>query len=1007
MTNNSRGSVWRRWDPHIHAPGTVLNDQFTGDSVWEKYLDRIEASDPPIEALGVTDYLSLGTYEQVLAHKMAGRLPDVDLIFANVELRLGVGVGHGTPINAHLLISPDGDDHVERARRFLSSLTFEAHNETFRCDPTDLRRLGRLHNPSTTSDEAALREGTTQFKVSFGELRDEFRKSEWARDNILFAVVAGSRDGTSGLQTADSSFATLRAEIERFAQVIFTGQPRQRDFWLGQGALTPEQIEARWDNLKPCLHGSDAHRLEDVGKPDLDRICWIKGDASFETLLHTCIEPERSIVAAEPPPTALTQRIHSFSVQNTDWMSNPGLPLNPGLVCIIGARGSGKTALADIIAAGASSFAERSSDQSFIRRARDLLREDEVKLTWSDGHVTNAILKKADSTGDAFPAIQYLSQQFVEQLCSSEGITDDLLAEIERVVFEAHPAEQRMGTSSFSDLLEIRARRGRERRLRAEQRLQEAGRRLSQERQLRAALPLLEAERNKKAASIAADREARSKLITRGGEHRAHDLEEVTEAIDHVRSQLDREQLRLQALAGLLDAVTAMRQSDFPGQLDHLKERYADASLTADEWEPFSIRFVGDVDGVLSRRTVEGTNTVRELTGPTVASPAYDETNQPPENSLIPDGVPLREVSFNELRAERRRLEALIGLDRQRAAELRRLDTRISEQETALARLDQHLIAAGSASERIDEIIQIRRVAYQEVFAAIEEEQRQLQSMYSPLEQVLRYEEGALGKLAFSVRRVVDIEDWAGRGEALLDLRKAGKFRGHGALLGAAQASLGEAWLRGSSQEVAEAMNHFRAEHEQGLLAHAPVERTAPENYRRWGEQLTEWLYGTQHVTVSYGVQYDGVEIEQLSPGTRGIVLLLMYLSLDQGDDRPLVIDQPEESLDPKSIFDELVDRFRKTRIRRQVIIVTHNANLVVNTDADQVIVATGGPHRVGRLPEITYMSGGLENPEIRAAVCAILEGGERAFRERIRRLRLRWTTLHPAQAPTAATPAD
>jgi len=137
-------------------------------------------------------------------------------------------------------------------------------------------------------------------------------------------------------------------------------------------------------------------------------------------------------------------------------------------------------------------------------------------------------------------------------------------------------------------------------------------------------------------------------------------------------------------------------------------------------------------------------------------------------------------------------------------------------------------------------------------------------------------------------------------------------------------------------------------------------------------------------------VQYEGVDIEQLSPGTRGIVLLLLYLAIDQEDDRPLIVDQPEENLDPKSIFDELVDRFRKTRLRRQIIIVTHNANLIVNTDADQVIVAKCGPHRPGQLPEISYQSGGLENPDIRRQVCEILEGGEAAFKERARRLRVR-----------------
>ena len=89
-------------------------------------------------------------------------------------------------------------------------------------------------------------------------------------------------------------------------------------------------------------------------------------------------------------------------------------------------------------------------------------------------------------------------------------------------------------------------------------------------------------------------------------------------------------------------------------------------------------------------------------------------------------------------------------------------------------------------------------------------------------------------------------------------------------------------------------------------------------------------------------------------------------------------------------MFEERVAIFISAKAKRQVIMVTHNANLVINTDADQIIVADAGPHAAGGLPPITYKAGGLENAEIRKAVCDILEGGEEAFRERARRLRVR-----------------
>jgi ABC-type ATPase involved in cell division len=70
-----------------------------------------------------------------------------------------------------------------------------------------------------------------------------------------------------------------------------------------------------------------------------------------------------------------------------------------------------------------------------------------------------------------------------------------------------------------------------------------------------------------------------------------------------------------------------------------------------------------------------------------------------------------------------------------------------------------------------------------------------------------------------------------------------------------------------------------------------------------------------------------------------------------------LVIDQPEENLDPKSVFEELVHLFVEAKACRQVIMMAHNVNLVINTDADQISIAESGPHLSGALPPITYFA--------------------------------------------------
>ena len=259
-----------------------------------------------------------------------------------------------------------------------------------------------------------------------------------------------------------------------------------------------------------------------------------------------------------------------------------------------------------------------------------------------------------------------------------------------------------------------------------------------------------------------------------------------------------------------------------------------------------------------------------------------------------------------------------------------------------------------------------------------------LEELYAPLMARLAAASGTLKKLSFSVARVANVEQWASEAEdGLIDLRKAGAFRGKGTLLQKANEVLKGAWETGDSAAVIAAMAEFRRLYQKDLLDHSPVAHTDQAEFRAWSKRFAQWLFSTDHIAIRYGIDYDGVDIRKLSPGTRGIVLLLLYLALDDSDNRPLVIDQPEENLDPKSVFDELVHLFIEAKAHRQVIMVTHNANLVINTDADQIIIAEAGPHPHGSLPPISYRSGGLENAEIRKAVCDILEGGEGAFQER------------------------
>ena len=141
---------------------------------------------------------------------------------------------------------------------------------------------------------------------------------------------------------------------------------------------------------------------------------------------------------------------------------------------------------------------------------------------------------------------------------------------------------------------------------------------------------------------------------------------------------------------------------------------------------------------------------------------------------------------------------------------------------------------------------------------------------------------------------------------------------------------------------------------------------------------LILWFPGDD-LKITFGPNHQ--RIEQGSPGQKTAALLAFILSYG---DEPLLLDQPEDDLDNELIYDLIVEQLRQSKNKRQIIIATHNANIVVNGDAEMVLPLkfAGGATRVQRTASI-------QEKEVRDAICDILEGGERAFEQRYKRIHL------------------
>lgn len=163
-TNNS-GSLWRRWDPHVHLPGTLRNDGFGAIGVAEA-LDILASRTPAIEVVGVTDYGTTASFREAHQAHGAGAGASIALLFPNVELRLAYATSKGAAVNLHLLCAPE---HIDELDRFLTRLEFTYQDRTYRAEPAELILLGRAVQGDPSLDErAALAEGSLQFKVELG-----------------------------------------------------------------------------------------------------------------------------------------------------------------------------------------------------------------------------------------------------------------------------------------------------------------------------------------------------------------------------------------------------------------------------------------------------------------------------------------------------------------------------------------------------------------------------------------------------------------------------------------------------------------------------------------------------------------------------------------------------------------------------------------------------------------------------------------------------------------------
>jgi hypothetical protein len=344
-----RGSLWRKWDLQVHAPGTKLNDGYSskeGKPDLEKFCQIVHDSD--VVAVGITDYFSLDGYFAV-KEKYEELFPnDGKLLLPNLELRLPVAVNREVQnVNLHLIFRPTLTK--EEADKFLGHLRTEGTTGNTRTRTTcnDLTTLRQFESATVSleSIESAI-------KDTFGD--HAVHRSERPQHVLVVASAKGDGirvGGTNGIQRKN----LLSDEIDQYSDGFFASSG-SRAYFLDVNRLEGDEET----DLKPVFDGCDAHSFDDLstclGKHVTDgdshrNITWIKADPTYLGLLQTLIEPADRVPVqvAEPEPKEPYRVINRVTFAGTSDFPAEVL-FNRNLNSIIGSRSSGKSALLAFIA---------------------------------------------------------------------------------------------------------------------------------------------------------------------------------------------------------------------------------------------------------------------------------------------------------------------------------------------------------------------------------------------------------------------------------------------------------------------------------------------------------------------------------------------------------------------------------------------------------------------------------------------------------------------------------
>lgn len=982
-----KGSEWRKWNFHVHTKGTNKNDQFTSSSIEDFfYIFFKSAFDNKVEAIGITDYFSIDRYleavdyvseienkenatgEKLFTDEEVAFIKEI-FLFPNVELRMLPATDRGRLINIHCLFNPEYVPHLEND--FFGHIENQDGKKMNRHGLTD---YGKELDSSLTTDEQRYKKGIDSFVIDLKTLKSVLNKNKNFRDNCILVVSNSNNDGASAVQkhydlfeNEEGSLDGLRSSIYKISHAIFSTNIKDINYFLGKRlegtdgyneAIHKQEVSdviRQRGSLKSCLVGCDSHKESTL----FSKFTWVKADLTFEGLRQICFEPEQRVKIQTDKPDFKEDKvvIDQVKFHSPNNVFTPEvIQLNQNLNVIIGGKSSGKSILLYSIAK------TLLPDNSILLNEN---REEKYDLTSLDPDFNFEITSRAgisqkmfreDGENSIIPDIKYIPQNYLVKLAEPEvnkkgrplnKLVRDLINEDDdsKTKYDNFIRNVKQYDKEREDLIDKYFE------------LIDDTESLENELKTKSNKEVLE-------TNIASNTKK---------------VEELNKAAGLTTEQLE-EYKKIQERQLISDQKSTDFKSDFESAKTILKEldKVAEDLISSKNTLLSSLKLSS------IKSYYEDKLSAVDLLKDTISALRKElkiETNEEGEKYFAEENPFKTEQNIIESEA------TAIDLAIKPFQQNEEIQKQITVLNLSIANDKKLLSEIDSLGKQIIDKKALVQSTHEDIFKIYEESYNEYVNIIAELKD-----------------RTLDLEKDGLKIEGIPQFNFPKLYKNIYEISDGRTASYNHYPQILDNRKKATTECEFSSVKEGILNVFSDIMNNSYALLPKINKKHAIKALLDDYYFDYWKITYKNDKLGEMSTGKASFVILMLIIGLSKSKS-PILIDQPEDNLDNRSITRDLVYYLKNKKLERQIIVVTHNANIVVNSDAENVIVANQkGQNNSESSSEFQfdYINGAIENTSpidesetdllksmgIREHVAEIVEGGKEAFILRERKYR-------------------